>query len=97
MVHYGQAPAVLHARAATLALAFAAHPDRFKGRRPQPPSLPAVVGINLPKIPPTGSGEKTDLTGSPQSHDREAVQGTGTPENGSASAEALASSLPAVH
>jgi putative transposase len=97
MVHYGQASTVLRARAATLARAFAAHPQRFKGRQPQPPSLPAVVGINLPKLLPMGSGEKTDLTGSPQSPDREAVQGTGTPENGSASASALASSLRAVH
>jgi putative transposase len=40
MVHYGQAPAVLQARALTLAHAFAAHPERFKGRQPQPAGEP---------------------------------------------------------
>jgi len=97
MVHYGQAPAVLHGRAATLARAFAVHPERFKGRQPHPPALPVVVGINLPKPPPTGAGEKTDLTGASQSHDREAGQAMGTPENRAVSAAHLAASLPAVH
>ena len=97
IVHYGQAPAVLRARAATLARAFAAHPARFKGRLPQPPRLQPAVWINPPSDVAPGRNEKTDLTGASQSHDREAGQGTGTPANGSASASALASSLPAVH
>jgi putative transposase len=97
MVHYGQGPAVLQACRGTLARAFAAHPERFKGRQPQPPALPAVVGINLPKPPREGGNQKTDLTGGSQSHDREAGQGMGTPENGAASGPPLASPLSAVH
>ena len=97
MVHYGQATAVLQARAATLARAFEAHPVRFKGRPPQPPRLRPAVWINPPSDAAAGLAEKTALTGASQSHDREAGQGTGTLENGSASASALASSLPAVH
>ena len=97
VVHYGQAPAVLAARAATLASAFAAHPARFKGRPPQPPRLPPAVWINPPTDVAAGRVKKTDLTGASQSHDREAGQGMGTPENGSGSASALASSLPALH
>jgi Integrase core domain len=97
MVHYGQAAAVLGARAATLARAFELHPQRFKGRQPQPPRLLPAVWINPPRQLPAGIAENTDLTGSSQSDDRQAVQGTGTPKNGSASAPALASSLPALH
>lgn len=47
-VHYGLADAVLTARAQTLQAAFLAHPERFKGRLPQPPSLPKAVWINPP-------------------------------------------------
>jgi putative transposase len=97
VVHYGQATAVLQARAATLARAFAASPARFKGRPPQPPRLRPAVWINPPPDTTVGLAENTDLTGAAQSDDREAVQGTGTPENGSASTSALASSLPALH
>ncbi len=97
MVHYGQSTAVLQVRAATLAGAFALHPERFKGRQPQPPRLLPAVWINPPSDWAQALGEKTDLTGSSQRHDREAGQGTGTPENGSASASAPASSRSAVH
>ena len=97
MVHYGQATAVLQARAATLTRAFEAHPARFKGCPPQPPRLRPAVWINPPSDAAAGLAEKTDLTGASQSHDREAGQGTGTTKNGSASAPALASSLPTVH
>jgi len=48
--------------------------------------------------PPTEQrlADKTDLIASSQSHDREAVQGRGTPEDACASAEALASSRSAL-
>jgi len=32
-------------------LAFETHPERFKGRRPQPPELPTAVWINPPPKP----------------------------------------------
>jgi putative transposase len=47
-VHYGLADAVLADRAQTLQAAFLAHPKRFKGRLPQPQSLPKAVWINPP-------------------------------------------------
>jgi len=97
MVHYGQSAAVLRARSATLARACELHPERFKGRQPQPPRLLPAVWINPPTGPAPVLADKTDLTGSSQSHDREGVQGTGTPENGSTSASALALSRSAVH
>ena len=39
-VHYGRTTAILEARAATLDAAFAANPNRFKGRRPTPQRPP---------------------------------------------------------
>jgi putative transposase len=47
-VHYGRAPQILETRSATLDAAFEAHPERFKGRRPSPKSLPKAVWINPP-------------------------------------------------
>jgi len=52
-VHFGRAPALYQQRAAVLHSAYAAHPERFKGRAPTPPALPEIVGINLPKTQPT--------------------------------------------
>ena len=50
-------------RRRVLQAAYAAHPERFKGRLPTPPALPEIVGINLPK---TQSTETTDdLTTTP--------------------------------
>ena len=97
MVHYGQSAAVLQARSATLARAFERHPERFKGRQPQPPRLLPAVWINPPSDAASGLAGKPDLTGSSQRHDREVEQGTGTPENGGVSALHLASSRSAVH
>lgn len=59
-VHYGQAQALFKQREQTLATAFAANPNRFKGKTPQPPKLPAAAWINQPKkeTPPT----KTPVT-----------------------------------
>ena len=48
-VHFGTAPALWHERAKVLQAAYAAHPERFKGKIPTPPNLPTIVGINLPK------------------------------------------------
>ena len=48
-VHYGDAAALTAQRAVTLKTAFDAHPARFKGRVPQPPTLPVAAWINPPK------------------------------------------------
>jgi len=47
-VHYGLADERLEQRARVLGLAFEAHPERFKGRRPSPGKLPEVAWINPP-------------------------------------------------
>ena len=47
-VHFGQAAAVRQERAKTLEAAFLANPKRFKGKCPQPPSLPTAVWIHPP-------------------------------------------------
>ena len=47
-VHYGTATAIREQRADVLDAAFAANPDRFRGRRPTPPKLPTVAWINDP-------------------------------------------------
>jgi putative transposase len=51
-VHSGRAEAVTSARAVVLEGAYAAHPERFVGKPPQPPRLPQAVWINKP-IDPT--------------------------------------------
>lgn len=48
-VHYGRAQAVTEHRAAVLAAAYAAHPERFVHKQPQPPILPEAAWINPPK------------------------------------------------
>jgi putative transposase len=50
-VHYGRAEAVTSARAVVLEGAYAAHPERFVGKPPQPPRLPPAVWINKPIDP----------------------------------------------
>lgn len=47
-VHYGTATEIRAKRARTLDTAYAANPDRFRGRRPTPPKLPKVAWINDP-------------------------------------------------
>ena len=47
-VHHGNAPRITAARTHTLNTAFALHPHRFKGKRPQPPHVPDTVYINPP-------------------------------------------------
>jgi hypothetical protein len=46
MVHYGHADTVCGYRAAVLAAAYAAHPERFVRQPPKPPALPTAVWIN---------------------------------------------------
>lgn len=48
-VHHGEAVALNLQRAETLNAAFSAHPARFKGIVPKPPSLPTAAWINPPK------------------------------------------------
>jgi len=47
-VHYGRAEQVRAARAEVLTAAYAAHPERFVRKPPEPPALPAVAWINQP-------------------------------------------------
>ena len=47
-VHYGRASQIRDTRSGALDAAFAAHPKRFKGKRPVPQSLPEAVWINPP-------------------------------------------------
>jgi putative transposase len=51
-VHFGHAQALHQRRVQVLQAAYAAHPERFKGRHPTPPQLPEIGGINLPKLEP---------------------------------------------
>jgi putative transposase len=50
-VHYGRADQIIAARAMVLEGAYAAHPERFVGKPPQPPRLPQAVWINNPIDP----------------------------------------------
>jgi putative transposase len=52
MVHFGRSMAIDAKRRLVLQAAYAAHPERFKGRIPTPPAMPEIVGINLPKPEP---------------------------------------------
>jgi putative transposase len=47
-VHHGLAEQRVAARAAVLATAYGAHPERFPGGLPQPPACPTEVWINRP-------------------------------------------------
>jgi putative transposase len=54
MVHRGRAQEVHARRAVVLDAAYAAHPERFVRKRPEPPPLPTAVWINPPKATPSG-------------------------------------------
>jgi len=58
-VHDGRASAMRDARQQVLSAAYAAHPERFVRKRPQPPILPHAVWIN----PPKGESASQDRTG----------------------------------
>jgi len=64
MVHYGQADGVRAHRADVLAAAYAAHPERFVRRPPQPPALAAAVWINPPAVNGGPDPRIPDATGS---------------------------------
>ena len=78
-VHFGRAATRVAARAAVLAAAHAAHPERFVRGVPHPPAVPNAVWINPPKPPPTAGAEENDLTASPRIDARHDAQGMGTP------------------
>ena len=72
-VHDGTWVRIQARRVATLKAAFLAHPERFRGRRPYPPSLPARAWINQPPAtfrppphhkPPKQPDVSSGLTGS---------------------------------
>jgi len=97
-VHLGRAASRLEARAEVLALAYAAHPERFVRGLPKPAAPPTAVWINPPKSPLASLGEKNDLVGAPLSHDRVPGEHLRTPNN-SALAVSISNSspLPALH
>jgi putative transposase len=47
-VHYGRAQATREARADVLTVAYTRNPERFVGKHPEPPALPAAAWINKP-------------------------------------------------
>jgi putative transposase len=55
-VHYGRAAAILDQRRHVLAAAYAAHPDRFVRKPPEPAAPPTAAWINPPR-PPTATEE----------------------------------------
>jgi len=52
-VHHGHARRVRQARVQTLAKAYAANPERFVRKHPEPPNLPGTTWINRPQTDPT--------------------------------------------
>ena len=57
IVHSGRAEAVLDQRRTVLASAYAAHPERFVRKPPEPPAVPTAAWINPPS-PPSAEREK---------------------------------------
>jgi putative transposase len=53
MVHRGRGEQVRAARQVVLSDAYAAHPERFVRKHPEPPKLPTAVWINPPKETPS--------------------------------------------
>lgn len=50
-VHYGLAEAIRDKRAGVLDAAYAAHPERFVRKPPEPPTIPETSWINRPDQP----------------------------------------------
>lgn len=48
-VHYGRTDHIKKERSRVLKTAFENHPERFKGKIPEPPRIPTAVWINQPK------------------------------------------------
>jgi putative transposase len=58
-VHHDLAEERVAARAALLATAYAAHPERFPGGLPRPPAPPVEVWINRPETRETEEASRT--------------------------------------
>ena len=65
MVHYGQGELVRTARRQVLTTAYAAHPERFVRRPPEPPAVPKAVWINPPTLA-VGPGPRIQQVTGPQ-------------------------------
>jgi transposase InsO family protein len=61
-VHHGLAHKFITTRQAALDVAFAAYPNRFKGRRPAPAKLPTAAWINPPPKKETATEISTETT-----------------------------------
>lgn len=72
-VHYGDAQRLIAIRAAALDQAFERNPQRFKGQKPLPPTLPAAVYINPPPAAIQAADEH-DAQRSPTSDDPRSVE-----------------------
>ncbi|MGH8980593.1 MAG: hypothetical protein ACRDWE_06170 [Acidimicrobiales bacterium] len=48
-MHFGRADGIRTQRALVLEHAYAAHPERFVSKHPEPPALPVVAWINEPE------------------------------------------------
>ena len=66
-VHYGQAADVRAHRAAVLTAAYAAHPERFVRKPPEPPPIPEAAWINPPVLPAAAARQQMRSTGVLQS------------------------------
>ena len=64
-VHHGLAPARVAERAATLASAWRAHPERFPRGKPAPPLLPSEAWINRPKQLAASAPQPLSTDGAP--------------------------------
>jgi putative transposase len=82
-VHFGRAAAKTAQRAAVLAAAYAAHPERFARGLPQPPVVPTAVWINKPANGATGllgtGRDENDAPRSSQTDDRDPGRDPTTP------------------
>jgi putative transposase len=96
-VHFGRAATRVAARAAVLAAAHAAHPERFVRGMPHPPALPSAVWINPPKPPPPAFAEASDRTARPRIDARRAGQGTATPATSASGVTTARRSVHAQH
>ncbi len=79
-VHDGLAAERLAQRAAVLAAAYAAHPERFPRGRPSPSRLPAAVWINQPAG--CACADATAPPGSPRTADLQTPRDSITPASG---------------
>ena len=65
MMHSGQVALVRTARRQVLTAAYAAHPERFVRKPPEPPAVPVAVWIN-PPAPNAGPGPRIQRATAPQ-------------------------------